>query len=129
MWKTALVLNTGENTLNAGDININSGIFHGDSLSPILFCVALIPLGKLPNNAGYSYKVYDNTLKHLFYMDDLKLFVKINQQHQGFLTKVTQFSDDIRMEFVLDKCAKAIFVHGKLFKAKNITLDTTTNSH
>ena len=29
------------------------------------------------------------------------------------------------IEFGLDKCAKAFF-HGKLLKAKNITLDTTT---
>ena len=37
-----------------------------------------------------------------------------------------QFSDDIRIEFGLYKCAKATFVRGKLLKAKNITLDTTT---
>ena len=44
--KTTLVLNTGENILNPRDININSGIFQGDPLSPILFCVAVIPLSK-----------------------------------------------------------------------------------
>ena len=76
IWKTALVLYTGENTLNAGDININGGIFHGDSFSPILFCVALIPLSKLLNNTGYGDKVYDNTINHLFYMDDFELFAK-----------------------------------------------------
>ena len=62
MWKTTLVLNTGENTLSGGDININSSIFQGDSLSHILFCVALIPLNKLLNNTGYGYKIYDNTI-------------------------------------------------------------------
>ena len=31
------------------------------------------------------------------------------------------------MEFGLDKCAKATFFRGKLLKAKNITLDTTTD--
>ena len=76
MWKTTLVLNTVENILNAGDININSGIFQGDSLSPILFCVTLIPIWNLLNNTGYGYKIYDNTINHLFYMDDLKLFAK-----------------------------------------------------
>ena len=30
------------------------------------------------------------------------------------------------MEFGLDKSAKAIFFHGKILKAKNITLDTAT---
>ena len=85
MWKTTLVLNTVENTLNAGDININSGIFQGDSLSVILFCVSLIPLSKLLNNTGYGYEIYDNTIKHLFYMDDLQLFAKNDQQLQGLL--------------------------------------------
>ena len=59
-------------------------------------------------------------------MDDLKLFSKNDQQLQGLLNIVKQFSDNIWMEFVLDKCAKAIFVCGKLLKAKNFTLDTTT---
>ena len=107
MWKTTLVLNTVENTLNAGDININSGIFQGDSLSPVLFCVTLIPLSKLFNNTRYDYKIYDNTINHLFYMDNLKLFAKNDQQLQGFLNIVKQFSYDIWMRFGLDKCAKA----------------------
>ena len=59
-------------------------------------------------------------------MDDLKLFAKNDQQLQGLLNIVKQFSDDIRMEFGLDKCAKATFFRGKLLKAKNITLDTAT---
>ena len=56
IWKTTLVLNTGKNTLNGGDINVNSDIFQGDSLSTILFCVALTPLSKLLNNTGYGIK-------------------------------------------------------------------------
>ena len=59
-------------------------------------------------------------------MDDLKLFAKNGQQLQGFLIVVKQFNGDIRMEFGLDKCAKATFFRGKLLKAKNITLDTIT---
>ena len=79
MWKTTLVLKTVENTLNAGDISINSGIFQGGYLSPVLFCVTLIPLSKLLNNTGYGYKIY-NTINHLFYMEDLKLFANNDQQ-------------------------------------------------
>ena len=55
MWKTILVLNTGENILNAGDISIKNDIFQGNSFSPILFCVALIPLSKFLNNTAYGY--------------------------------------------------------------------------
>ena len=59
-------------------------------------------------------------------MDDLKLFAKNDQQLQDLINIVTQFCDDIRMEFGLDKCAKATFFCGKLLKPKNIILDTTT---
>ena len=122
----AYVENTVESTLNAEDININSAIFQGDFLTPLLFCGTPIPLSKLLNNTGYGYKIYDNTINHLFYMDDLKLFAKNYQQLQGLLNIVKQFSDDIPMEFGLDKCAEATFSGGKLLKPKNITLDTTS---
>ena len=49
MWKTTLVLNTVENTLNAEDIKTNSGIFSGDFLFPILFYVTLTPHSKILN--------------------------------------------------------------------------------
>ena len=88
MWKTTLVLNTVENTMNAEDININNCIIQGDSLSPILFCVTLIPLSKLLNNTGYDYKIYDNTISHLFYMGNRKLFAKNDQQSQGLLNSL-----------------------------------------
>ena len=122
MWKTTLVLNTWENTLNPGDTNINSGIFQRDSVSPVLLCVTLITLSKLINNTRYSYKIYDNTLNYLFHMDDLKLFANNDQQLQGLLNILKQFSYDIWIEFRLDKCVKATLVSGRLFKAKNITL-------
>lgn len=59
-------------------------------------------------------------------MDDSKLFAENNQQLQGLLKIVKQLSDNIQMGFGLDKCSKATFVCGKLLKAKNIILDTTT---
>ena len=110
--------------MNSGDIIINGSIFQADSVSPILFCVALIPLSKL-NNTGYDHKIYDNTISHLFYMHDLKLFAKNYQQLQGLLDIVKQFSDDIRMEFGPDECAKSTFYLEKLRKAKKFTLDNT----
>ena len=39
-WKTKLV----SGCTNLGQVNINGGIFQGDSLSPSLFIISLIPL-------------------------------------------------------------------------------------
>jgi len=56
-------------------IQIKREIFHKNSLSPLIFCVALIPLGNKLNRADCGYQVHGNKRKisHLLYMDDLKL--------------------------------------------------------
>ena len=59
-------------------------------------------------------------------MDDLKTYAKTDEEQKGLLTIVKGFSDDIRMEFGLDKCAKATFKRGKLAKTENIELDIDT---
>ena len=59
-------------------------------------------------------------------MDDLKTYAKSDEGQKGLLKIVKGFSDDIRMEFGLDKCAKATFKRGKLAKTENIELDVGT---
>ena len=56
-------------------IQIRGGIFQGDSLSPLLFCIALIPLTNALNRADCGYQVHgtERKISHLLYMDDLKL--------------------------------------------------------
>ena len=49
-------------------------------------------------------------------MDDLKDFAKTDQHFQDLLNIVKQFSNDIRMELGLDKCAKAAFFLWKASK-------------
>ena len=56
-------------------------------------------------------------------MDDLKTFTKNDQEQTGLLTIVKGYSDDIKMEFGLDKCAKATFKNGKLTTTENIQID------
>ena len=59
-------------------------------------------------------------------MDDLKTFAKNDNQQTGLLTVVETFRDDIRMEFGLDKYAKATFIRGRLTNTSHIDLDITT---
>ena len=86
------------------------GIFQENSFSPLLLCLALVPL----------------TSVHLLFMDDLKLYSKNEQEQVGELKIVKQFSDDIGMEFGLAKCAKACLKKGKLTSAGNIVIDEDT---
>ena len=63
-----------EGSIICENLDINSGIFQGDSLSPLLFCLALTPLSYELNNTEHGYKIGEEKINHLFYMDDLKLY-------------------------------------------------------
>jgi hypothetical protein len=47
-------------------------------------------------------------------MDDLKLIAKSEEEHQKQIQTVKTFSDDINVEFGLEKCAKITFKRDKL---------------
>ena len=106
-WKTNLILSHENGTLRSNPIDVKCGIFQGDSLSPLIFCLALAPLSQILNDTGYGYKIHNRYINHLFYMDDLKLFAKNDNDLEGMLQTVKTVSDDIGMTFGLDKCAKA----------------------
>lgn len=57
----------------------------------------------------------------------MKTYSKDDNQQAGLLTVVKKFSDDIRMEFGLEKCAKATFKRGKLTKTSDLQIDTGTS--
>lgn len=50
-------------------------------------------------------------------MDDFKLYASNDNDLKYLVQIVKDFSDDIRMEFGLDKCAKATFKAGKFIKS------------
>ena len=102
LWHTILTVN-GE---IYGEIPIQCGIFQGDSLSPLLFVMALMPLSLLLNNSGKGYLLHrgDPRLSHLVYMDDIKVFASSRQHLDSLLTTLSLFSEDICMKFGYSKC-------------------------
>ena len=118
MWKTTLTIDND----TIGDVKIRRGIFQGDSLSPILFIMALIPLSIVLQNRQNGYKINDITVNHLLYMDDLKIYSKSDREMESLLNTVRIFSSDIHMEFGFGKCAQVTINKGKLTTSKNINL-------
>jgi len=55
-------------------------------------------------------------------MDYLKLVGKTEEGLQKQMQVVRTHSDDIHMEFVLDKCAGIVFKRGKLVQSQNLIL-------
>jgi hypothetical protein len=75
-------------------------------------------------NTGYEEHKTKKKISHLLYMDDLKLIAKTEEELQKQIQTVKTFSDDINMEFGLEKCAKITFKRGKLTHLQNLGIDT-----
>ena len=127
-WNTTKKLYYNDGCIITDPIKIKRGIFQGDSFSPLLFCLALVPLTSELAATGYGYKITNvsDPISNLFFMDDLNLYSKNDQQQVGQLKIVKQFSDDIGMTFVLEKCTKASFKRGKLVSTGNIEISDDT---
>jgi hypothetical protein len=100
-WKTRMCLHAENKLIETEYIKIQCGIFQGDSLSPLLFCICLIPLTEQLNrlNTGYEEHATKTKISHLLYMDDLKLIAKSEEELQKQIQTVKNFSDDINMKF------------------------------
>lgn len=115
-WTTKLNLRTNNATLSTPPIKIARGIFQGDSLSPLWFCLALNPLSRILNKTGYGYTIdreNDIKLTHLLYMDDIKLYATNRQQLEHLLKITENFSTDIKMTFGTDKCKVNSIIKGQ----------------
>ena len=127
LWKTQITIN---NEL-IGECNIRRGIFQGDSLSPLLFIIAMLPLSTILNNTNKGYKLNSDGLKmnHLLYMDDLKLFASTIKEINELTSIVSNFSKDIGMEFGLPKCAVMTAKRGKITHSNDMELSCGTKIH
>ena len=102
-----------------GEVEIKPGIFQGDSLSPLVFVLALIPLSMIFRKAKTAYEFSESKEKinHFLFMDDLKLYSRREKQ------TVCVFSEDIGgMEFGIEKCATLVMEKGKIVKSVGIEL-------
>ena len=110
-WRT--VLFSGKNKL--GKVNIRRGIFQGDSLSPLLFVVALIPVIIILRalKQGYSFGKGKERLNHLSFIYDLKLYGSNDNEIDSLGKVVKIVSGDIGMQFGLDKCTVLKINRGK----------------
>ena len=119
-WKTKLTANGSD----LADVNIRRGIFQGDSLSPLLFVICMIPLTKILQKCreGYEFKGKQLKINHLLFMDDLKLFGKDERQVDSLVKTVHTFSADIGMEFGIKKCGVLVMKGGKVHSSEGISL-------
>ena len=130
-WKTDMTLSHKDGELTIPDVRIKRGIYQGDSLSPLLFCLTLDPLSKLLKHQDIGYNLGKTRgpeaarkiISHLLFMDDIKLYADSEENLQKLLKVVHDYSNDIQMEFGLDKCAKCTIEKGKKVETQDFQLN------
>ena len=61
-------------------------------------------------------------INHLLFMGDLKFYAKNEKGLESLFQKVPILSDDIGMEFSIDKCATLVLKRGEITKFDGISL-------
>ena len=124
-WKLSLTSN-GE---SIGEVDGKKGIFQGDSLSPMLFVLSMVPLSLILRNLNASYECgkKEYKLNHLLFMDDLKVFSESEEQIDTLVRTVHAFSTDIEMEFGMKKCEVLTMKRAKVVRCEGIKLPLRSN--
>ena len=105
-----------------GTVNIKIFIFQGDSLSPLISILCIIPMTKNLRQMRAGYMLGNVKVNNLLFMDDLKAFGKNEKEIDSLVKTVEVFSCDIGMEFGIKKCGVAYIKRGKLSKAEGLRL-------
>ena len=90
----------------------------------MLFVVCLIPLSVILRKTKGKYQLgkEGESINHLLFMDDLKLYGNDERQIDSLINTVRFLSDDIRMAFGLKKCAVVVMKRGKVVKYDGVDL-------
>jgi len=85
------------------------------------------------NGIGYACKIKGpvvDTVGHLLYMDDLKLYIGIPRQLNRLINIVELYTSNIKMKFGLDKYSTFNIRHGKkrTRRVKNMTRYNRVNA-
>ena len=107
-----------------GEAKVKRGILQEDSLSPLVFVLALIPLSLIlsKTKAAYEFSESKEKINHLLFMDDLKSYSRSEKGLDSLVQTVRVFSEDIGMEFGTEKCAMLVMAKGKIVKSVGIKL-------
>ena len=102
--------------LELGEVDIKEGIFQGDFFSPLVFVLAMIPLGLILRKAkaAYEFSGSKKKINYLLFMDDMKLYSPNEKGLDSLIQTISVFRKIIGMEFGIEKCAVLMIEKGKV---------------
>ena len=119
IWKVELTAGQ-----SLAEVKIQRGIFQGESLSPLLFVIAMMLLNYILRKyaAGYKLSKSQEKINHLMYMDGIKLFAKNEKEMETLKQTVRIYSQAIGMEFGIEKCPMLAMKSGKRHMTEKVAL-------
>ena len=108
-WKVQLT--AGERSL--AEAKVQRRIFQGEAELSLILIIAMMPHNHILRKCIAEYKLSKSQEKinHLMYVNDIKQFAKNEKELETLIHAVRIYSQDIWMEFCIEKCA--MLVSGK----------------
>ena len=117
MWRTVMGVRSANRTVRTRPILYKRGLFQGDALSSLLFCLAILPLSHALKKLN-GYRIRCSTVKgsitHMLYMDDLKLYAESPAALTEALSVVDRVASAVGMKLGLKKCGVAHMQKGRV---------------
>ena len=97
-------------------------MFQDDSFLPLLFVLCPIPLTVVlhKSESAYQFSKDKGKINHLLFLNDLKLSAKNENGPDSPFQTVQIFSEDIGMEFGMDKCDTLVTKRWEITKIDGI---------
>ena len=107
-----------------GTVRIRRGISKEDSLSTLLFVLALTPMSLVLREVKTGYQLGDlqGKVNHLLFIDDLKLYGQKEKQTDTLVNTALIFNEDFGMELGISKCPTLIMKRDIISKSKDMQL-------
>ena len=82
----------------------------------VCFSIDSIKFDSRKAKAAYKFSESKEKVNNLLFMDDLKFYSRSKKGLDSFIHALCVFSEDIGMEFGMEKCAMLVMERGKIVK-------------
>ena len=128
-WSSVFSVGAGHNAVKA-TLKYHRGLFQGDSLSPLLFCLCITPLSCALNGLETGYRSVEmGIISHKLFMDNLKVYAAGKRDLEQTLSVVDRVSEAVGMQLGLQKCAVAHIFKGKTIEGGDMSLPSDKVFH
>ncbi len=124
-WTTVFEVRSATGVQRTKAVKYRRGLFQGDALSPLIFCLSIVPISiALRNYQGIvvAQRGAGLAVTHVLYMDDLKLYASTREELDRMVDTVTKVGQAVGMALGSNKCATATMRKGRPVADKAIRL-------